>query len=178
LLQSAFPIVRDTHHRHAACTNWIGNKAGASTQRRNRMTVRTFALIAGIAYLAVGALGFVPQLLTPPPPGAPSLGITAFYGYLLGLFPVNFMHNLVHLATGAWGIAASRTTGGARAYSKAVAVIYGVLTIMGTIPVLNTMFGLAPIHGHDVWLHAVTALIAAYFGWVARAASIPDARTA
>ena len=22
-----------------------------------------------------------------------------------------------------------------------------------------------PLHGHDVWLHAGTALIAAYFGW-------------
>lgn len=142
------------------------------------MTARTFALIVGIAYMAAGALGFVPQLLTPPPPGAPSMGITAFYGYLLGIFPVNFMHNLVHLATGAWGIAASRTMGGARAYSKAVAVIYGILTIMGVIAGLNTMFGLAPIHGHDVWLHAVTALIAAYFGWVARVTTISDARAA
>jgi hypothetical protein len=142
------------------------------------MTVRTFALIAGIAYLAVGILGFVPQLLSPPPADAPSLGITAFYGYLLGLFPVNFMHNLVHLAIGAWGIAASRAAGGARAYAKALAIIYGILTIMGVIPGLNTMFGLAPLHGHDVWLHAVTALIAAYFGWIARTATVADTRTA
>jgi hypothetical protein len=28
-----------------------------------------------------------------------------------------------------------------------------------------------PIHGHDVWLHAGTAIIAAYFGWVAAARS-------
>ncbi len=132
------------------------------------MTVRTFALIAGIAYLAAGILGFVPQLLSPPPADAPSLGITAFYGYLLGLFPVNFMHNLVHLAIGAWGIAAARTVGGARAYSRTLAVFYGALAILGLFPQTYTMFGLVPIHGHDVWLHAGTALIAAFFGWVVK----------
>jgi hypothetical protein len=30
---------------------------------------------------------------------------------------------------------------------------------------LHTMFGLTPLFSHDVWLHAVTAVIAAYFGW-------------
>jgi hypothetical protein len=27
------------------------------------------------------------------------------------------------------------------------------------------MFGLIPLYSHDVWLHAGTAAIAAYFGW-------------
>jgi hypothetical protein len=142
------------------------------------MPVRAFALIAGSIYLALGVLGFIPQLLSPAPAGAPSVGITAFYGYLLGLFPVNFMHDLVHLAIGAWGIAASRRTGAARAYAKALAIIYGVLTVMGIIPGLNTMFGLVPIHGHDVWLHAVTALIAGYFGWVVRTMPVAETRVA
>ena len=39
---------------------------------------------------------------------------------------------------------------------------------MGLIPGLNTTFGLIPIFGNDVWLHALTALIAAYFGWGTR----------
>src|SRR5437868_5387170 len=133
------------------------------------MTARNFALVIGIVYLAAGVLGFVPALITPPPADAPAVGIHAFHGYLLGLFPVNFMHNLVHLAIGAWGVAASRSMSGARTYSKTLAVLYGVLAVMGLIPALNTMFGLAPIHGNDVWLHAVTALIAAYFGWYSRA---------
>jgi hypothetical protein len=37
--------------------------------------------------------------------------------------------------------------------------------VLGLVPGLNTVFGLVPIHGHDVWLHAGTALAAAYFGW-------------
>ena len=142
------------------------------------MTVRTFALVVGIAYLAAGVLGFVPQLLSPSPADAPHVGITAFYGYLLGLFPVNFMHNLVHLAIGAWGIAAYRTVGGARAYAKTLAVLYGILTIMGLIPGLNTLFGLAPLHGHDVWLHALTAIAAAYFGWAVKETAVGRTTTA
>jgi hypothetical protein len=142
------------------------------------MTIRTFALVAGIVYLVAGVLGFIPPLLSPPPANAPTVGITAFYGYLLGLFPVNFMHDLVHLAIGGWGIAASRRTGTARTYAKGLAILFGILTIMGVLPGLNTVFGLAPIYGHDVWLHAVTALVAAYFGWVARKTVITETRTA
>ena len=132
------------------------------------MTVKTFAFIAGLVYLAAGVMGFIPALVTAPPDAAPNVGVTAFHGYLLGLFPINFMHNLVHLAIGAWGIAASRAVGGARAYAKSLAVIYGALAVMGLIPGLNTVFGMVPIHGHDIWLHAGTALVAAYFGWVVK----------
>ena len=44
-------------------------------------------------------------------------------------------------------------------------MLYGLLAVLGLIPATNTLFGFVPLHGHDVWLHAGTALIAAYFGW-------------
>jgi hypothetical protein len=53
----------------------------------------------------------------------------------------------------------------ARTYARSLAVLYGVLGIMGLVPGLNTVFGLLPLHGHDVWLHLGTAAVAAYFGW-------------
>jgi hypothetical protein len=31
--------------------------------------------------------------------------------------------------------------------------------------VLNVMFGLTPLFGHNIWLHAGTAALAAYFGY-------------
>jgi hypothetical protein len=43
-----------------------------------------------------------------------------------------------------------------------------VLMIAGFIPGLSTMFGLVPLFGNDIWLHAVLAGVAAYFGWVHR----------
>jgi len=128
------------------------------------MDTRYFALISGIVYAVIGILGFVPAALRPPT-GGPPVAVDSLYGYLLGLFPVNILHNLVHLAIGAWGITAYGTFTAARTYAASVAVIFGVLTVMGLIPGLNTVFGLIPLFGHDVWLHAVTALVAAYFGF-------------
>ena len=140
------------------------------------MTIRNFALIAGIAYLVVGVAGFVPALLSPPPPGAPPVRLDRMYGYLFGLFPVNVAHSLVHLLLGGWGVIAARRFDAARAYARSLAVIYGVLTIVGLVPGLNTVFGLIPIHGHDVWLHALTAAVAAYFGWGAREIDVAEDR--
>lgn len=129
------------------------------------MNVRRFALIFGIIYAVVGLAGFVPQLLQAPPGNAPQLAVNSLQGYLLGLFPVNVLHTLVHLAIGIWGLVAAKSLGAAVIYARSLAVIYGVLAVMGLIPGLNTVFGLIPLHGHDIWLHAGTALIAAYFGF-------------
>ena len=130
------------------------------------MTTRAFALIIGVAFLAIGALGFVPAFVSPAPEQAPDVAFTAYYGYLFGILPVNYFANLAHLAMGAWGVAASRGEGGSRAYAKTIAVISGALAIVGMIPALNTIFGLAPVYGADVWLHGLIAIVAAFFGWL------------
>jgi hypothetical protein len=130
------------------------------------MNTRYFSLVLGIVFLLVGIAGFVPGLLQTPEPAA-DVEVTQSFGRLMGLFPVNALHNLVHIIFGIWGIAAYRSYTGARGYSKAVAIIYAVLAVMGIIPGLNTTFGLIPLYGHDIWLHAVIAIAAAYFGFVA-----------
>lgn len=129
--------------------------------------IRTFALVFGIVYLLVGVLGFIPGL-TSHHADMPPITIDSFYGKILGLFPVNILHNIVHLAIGAWGVLSSKSVAASRLFGKGLAIIYGLLAILGLIPGLNTMFGLVPIYGHDVWLHALSALIAGYFGFVAR----------
>lgn len=129
------------------------------------MKAATFALVLGVAYLGAGVLGLVPAALQPPPEGAPPTSFAVLYGYLLGLFPVNLLHTAVHLAVGLWGIAAWSGVLGARTYARSLALLYGVLAVMGMVPGLNTVFGLLPLHGHDIWLHAGTAAIAAWFGW-------------
>jgi len=128
------------------------------------MRTRTFALILGIAFLAVGILGFVPQLVTAPVDQT-ALMVEMSHGYLLGLFPVNAVHNLVHLAFGVWGVVVWRDFSASRVYARSVAVIYAVLAVLGLIPATSTLFGLAPIHGYDVGLHAVLAIASAYFGF-------------
>lgn len=128
------------------------------------MNSRTFALVFGIVFLAVGALGFVPGALSPV---VDNVTVHAMHGRLLGLFPVNVLHSAVHVLFGIWGIIAFRSFLAAKTYARVVAVAYGLLTIMGLIPGLNTVFGLIPIYGNDVWLHALIAIVAAYFGFLA-----------
>ena len=130
------------------------------------MTARTFALLMGIAFTAAGLLGFVPALVTPPPADAPA-AMSMGHGYLLGIFPINALHNIVHLVIGLLGFAAWRGRLGAAHYCQGLAVFYGALAVMGFIPGLNTLFGLVPIHGADIVLHAATALAAAWFGFKA-----------
>lgn len=129
------------------------------------MNVRRFALIYGIVFLLVGIAGFIPGLTAEH--SHPDVEVTAGLGLLMGLFPVNVLHNLFHAVFGVWGLVASRGFGAARLYARAVGVIYAVLAVMGLIPALRlyTTFGLVPLYGHDVWLHVALAAIALYFGF-------------
>jgi hypothetical protein len=131
------------------------------------MRTRYFSLVFGSLFLIAGILGFIPGLLTPPPGGAPAVAVSAFYGYLLSLFPVNALHNVVHLVLGLWGIAAWQSFTEARTYARGLTLIYAILAICGVIPGLDTIFGLVPLYSNDIWLHALAAIIAAYFGWAA-----------
>lgn len=77
------------------------------------MSVRNFALIYGVVFLGVGIAGFLPALLGPYGPAQPELAVRAGAGFLFGLFPVNVLHNLTHVAFGLLGPAACRSAPGA-----------------------------------------------------------------
>ncbi len=127
------------------------------------MNTRTFAMIFGIVFLAVGVLGFVPGVVQ----NSMGEGLHQ-HGMLLGLFPISPLHNAAHILFGLWGLAASRSLGGAVAYFKVVAVAYALLAILGLIPSTAYLFNMIPLGGNDVWLHAALAIVAAYFGFVNR----------
>ncbi len=135
------------------------------------MDTRRFALIWGIVFLVITASGVIPGLLQPPAASDPDLAMDAMHGRALGLFPVNLLHNLVHLVFGIWGIAASRSLGAAKNYARITAIIYAVFIVMGLVPGLDTTFGLVPLHSNDVWLHLLLAAPAAYFGFIHRDAA-------
>ena len=130
------------------------------------MLTRYFALAVGIIYLLVGLLGFIPGLLSDRDAPA-DLAVDTLYGRLIGLFPVNVLHSIVHLAIGVLGILAYRSFDASRTFARGLAIFYGLLAVMGLIEPanINLTFGLIPLHSHDIWLHAVTAAVAAYFGW-------------
>lgn len=131
------------------------------------MLARYFALVFGIVYLLVGILGFIPQLYTSPAANAPHVDVTGAYGYLLGLFPVNWLHDVVHILVGLAGIISYFRFRSARYYSRFLFLVFGLLTIFGFMPQANTLWGLVPLFGNDAWLHAATSLAGGFFGWVA-----------
>ena len=139
---------------------------GLAVTRKDPMNVSNAALVFGIVFVLAGLSGF---FAAPPPPDAPPLTVAQGHGLALGLFPVNTLHNVVHLLFGVLGIAALAAPWCRRAeYFRLVAVAYALLVVLGLIPATQTTFGLIPIWGNDVWLHALLAAGAAYFGFVGR----------
>jgi hypothetical protein len=118
-----------------------------------------FAQIFGAIYVLVGILGFIPPLLSGTIPNV----VQPLDGLLLGIFAVNWIHSLAHLGIGAAGLATYRSVSGARSYSLAIGVAYGVLFLLGLVA--PTVGGLLPLNAADNVLHLLTALVAfgAYF---------------
>lgn len=142
------------------------------------MRTRYFALIFGIIYLLVGVMGLIPGLITPE--NHPGVTMNVLDGNLLGIFPVNIVHTLVHLVIGLWGIIAYRTFSSARNFSISAGILFMVLFVMGLIPGLNVLFGLAPLYGADIWLHLLSGIAALAVGLMARrtvASDIHDVTT-
>lgn len=130
------------------------------------MASRRFAQIMGGFFMLVGILGFFPGFSSPPHSDAvPDLTMTAWYGSLFGLFPVNGIHNWIHIGVGLAGLYSFRNVSMARHFARGLTWFYAILAVMGVIPSLNMAFGIMPLHGWNVWLHGSTALLASYFGY-------------
>lgn len=130
------------------------------------MGTRYFALILGLFYLLIGVMGLIPGLITPT--DHPGVAVDVLHGDLLGIFPVNIVHTLVHLVVGLWGVVAYRSFDASRSFAKVIGILFLVLFLMGLIPGLNTLFGMAPLMGADVWLHLFTGLLGVVFGFLTR----------
>ena len=128
---------------------------------------RYFSLIVGAAFTLAGIAGFIPFFTPDAPPDAPHLLIDTSYGLLIGLFPVNIIHNLFHFSMGVAGLLAFRSYPSALQYSRFIGIALSILTVMGLVPALNTGFGLWPLYGHDIWLHGIEAIVGIYLGFFA-----------
>ena len=116
-------------------------------------TVQRAAQIFGWVFILVGIVGLI-------------YGYTMEEALLLGLFPVNVVHNGYHLLLGLWGLRAAKSFGGAKSYATIAGLLYVVLAIVGYLDVMppDTL----PLHGNNVWLHAVLGLLLLGIGLTAR----------
>jgi len=136
------------------------------------MNIKKITFMIGSLFIIAAVMGFIPALNVHPHINDPTMSVEGNYGRLLGLFPVNVLHNLAHLALGIWGIIAARSTVTAIHYNQIGAVLYGVLALAGLLPGLNTFFGMIPLFSHDVWLHGLFAVAMGYLGFAPASAPI------
>jgi hypothetical protein len=108
------------------------------------VTPRSLALLLGLAYLGLGALGLMP-------------------GALAGLLPANPILAVVHLALGAWGLAAYAGRAAAPAYARRAALVFAALSLTGMLHGLDRFP--MPLYGANVWLHLASAALAGFVAW-------------
>jgi hypothetical protein len=124
-------------------------------------TTQKLAAVFGVVFILIAIAGFIAPGGMAMQPTDPVTSAQA-----LGMFPVNLVHNIVHLLFGLWGLAASRSFGGSRSYFTTVGIIYAVLVVCGWF--FPDGFGLVPLGGNDIWLHAILAVVMMGIGFSAK----------
>jgi hypothetical protein len=114
---------------------------------RDRTPIQSVAALAGVVFIVVGILGFVPGVTT-------HYGDLSFAGHgsgakLLGIFQVSVLHNLVHQLFGVVGLVLAKTAEGARTYLLGGGVVYLALWVLGVVGGGDWI----PANTADNWLH-------------------------
>lgn len=114
------------------------------------------AIFFAIVFIGVGLLGFME-------PAAP-LRDDGFR-YLLGLFAVNSVHNIVHLLSGAVALVAGlRSEAASGMFFRLFGLVYALVAIAGLFVGHGTLMGMAH-NSADTVLHLVIAASALYLGF-------------
>ena len=108
------------------------------------ITGRHISLAFGLPFVAVGFLGFIPN-----PVVSPS-----------GLFEVNSMHNLLHVAVGAiFIIGAMLSERAARRTLQSLSIAGIALAVLGFVAKNDLLLGLVHVNEADKWLYAGLAIV-------------------
>jgi Domain of unknown function (DUF4383) len=130
----------------------------------SRTPAQLYSLLFGATLLLAGLLGFVVDA------GFSDVG-AGVQGSDLILFEVNGWHNIVHIASGAIGLAVARSAAGSRAFALGFGAVYGVVTIWGFVNGDATLFGLVPVNAWDNVLHLAISATGVVAGLASPAAS-------
>lgn len=114
--------------------------------------VKTAAILFGLVFLLVGILGFVPACTS--------------NEMLLGIFHVNFAHNIVHLASGAvFLLCGMAGPGPSRTFFKIFGIVYALVAALGFYYGDQPILGIVSNNMADVWLHVVLAAVMLFLGF-------------
>lgn len=110
------------------------------------------ATLFGWIFVVVGVLGFVPGITT--------------NGHLLGIFDVNYPHNVVHIVSGLAALyLASKGEEGSQTFFKVFGVIYALVAVLGFFVADGLLLGFISNNTEDTWLHVVIAVVTLYLGF-------------
>lgn len=131
-----------------------------------RTPAQMFGLVFGVVYVLIGIAGFFVA--------------DSFTGGQasdkLIVFPVNHMHNIVHLAIGGALLFGSTRADLARTVNLGVGIVYALVAVLGFLGVVTPE--LINDRGvSDDFLHLGTAILAIYFGTAGATAPTPAAPT-
>lgn len=124
-----------------------------------------FGSVFGAVYVAVGLLGFA---------------VTGTSGFaspdgalLLGIFELNPLHNIVHLAVGAgFLLGAAGGLGPARMVNTAIGAVYLAVGVLGVAVPADAAANILALNGADHVLHLATGALALAVGLVADRAAV------
>jgi hypothetical protein len=105
------------------------------------------AMVLGIVFVIVGALGYVPNPIVGPD----------------GIFLTNSTHNLVHIGSGIVLLLGAYSPLGASLTLRVVGIIYALVAAVGFV-MGDNMFGIV-MNPADHWLHVVLAIVILYAGF-------------
>lgn len=115
---------------------------------------KTVVMILGVVFVLIGVLGF-------------------FNDPILGIFEVDAVHNVVHLASGLVALfAASMGESGAKTFAKIFGVVYGLVAVLGLVMGTDEkLLGLMEINNADNWLHILLAVVFLFVGFMRSSSS-------
>lgn len=128
-----------------------------------------YCLVFGATLVVAAILGFIEN-------SSFATGDNVSRDQLLGLFDVNGWHSVVHLVSGAIGLALAGSRSGARIYAFGFGGVYVLVTILGLAAGDNsTLFNVIAINTADNFLHLSIAAVGILAGALSPAETRPPA---
>lgn len=115
------------------------------------VSAKNAAMVLGIVFVLVGALGFVPNPIVGP----------------AGLFMTNDLHNWIHIGSGIVLLLGVYSGIGPSLALKIIGILYAIVAVLGfVLPMPDSMMlGMIGMNTADKWLHVVLAIVLLYAGF-------------
>ncbi len=109
--------------------------------------VKPITWIFGVVFIAIGILGFVNNPI-------------------VGLFQVDNIHNIIHLASGLVALAAAATSyQNSRLYLMVFGIVYGLVTVLGFLSPDGNILNLITVNTADNFLHLTITIVTLVVGF-------------